>query len=118
MGVEYSHNATAVHTVTARREVILAAGAIGSPQLLMLSGVGPQEHLSSLKVCGPTGCGLLSPEVAAKYASMAILVYTSQFLCMWTMIYMGRECRWTSQAIFTFFHSSVMASRDDVKNHP
>jgi choline dehydrogenase len=29
----------------ARRETILAAGAIGSPQLLQLSGVGNQEHL-------------------------------------------------------------------------
>jgi choline dehydrogenase len=28
-----------------RGEVILAAGAIGSPQLLLLSGVGPAEHL-------------------------------------------------------------------------
>src|ERR1700741_3635059 len=33
-------------TITASREVILCAGVYGSPQLLMLSGVGPAGHLA------------------------------------------------------------------------
>jgi choline dehydrogenase-like flavoprotein len=37
-------------TASAGHEVILCAGAIGSPQLLMLSGVGPSEHLRELGV--------------------------------------------------------------------
>jgi choline dehydrogenase-like flavoprotein len=36
--------------VRAEREVIVSAGAIGSPQLLMVSGIGPADHLRSVGV--------------------------------------------------------------------
>ena len=37
-------------TIRARREVILSSGAIGSPHLLMLSGIGPKQHLRDFNV--------------------------------------------------------------------
>lgn len=43
-GVEYRRGG-ALEVARAEREVLLAAGAIGSPQLLMLSGIGPPEAL-------------------------------------------------------------------------
>ncbi|MBW1758329.1 MAG: GMC family oxidoreductase N-terminal domain-containing protein, partial [Deltaproteobacteria bacterium] len=44
VGVEYEQSGNRV-MARANREVILSGGAIGSPQLLMLSGVGPADHL-------------------------------------------------------------------------
>jgi choline dehydrogenase-like flavoprotein len=49
-GVRRRDSRGRVGTAEARREVVLSAGAIGSPQLLMLSGIGPAEELRSHEI--------------------------------------------------------------------
>ena len=49
VGVDYRVGGV-TRLVRARREVIVSAGAFGSPQLLMLSGIGPGAHLQSMGI--------------------------------------------------------------------
>ncbi|MBU6377577.1 MAG: choline dehydrogenase [Gammaproteobacteria bacterium] len=59
VGVEYRRGAT-TQRVYARREVIVSAGPINSPQLLQLSGVGPAAELAALGIevrCDLPGVG-------------------------------------------------------------
>ncbi len=49
-GVEFTDKNGASKVVTARKEVILSAGAVGSPHILMLSGIGPRRELENADV--------------------------------------------------------------------
>ncbi|KAF3430197.1 hypothetical protein E2986_06483 [Frieseomelitta varia] len=52
IGVEYastSNNQTKLNSVFVKKEVIVSAGSINSPKILMLSGIGPRKEL---KKCG------------------------------------------------------------------
>ena len=58
-GVEYRTADGTMETVTATKEVVLSAGAIGSPQLLLLSGIGPRDELAEVGI----ECRLDLPDV-------------------------------------------------------
>ena len=58
-GIEYRTAGGEVCVVFANKEVILSAGAVGSPQLLLLSGIGPRRELESIGV----QCTVESPHV-------------------------------------------------------
>ena len=47
VGLEYVQEGQ-TKTVRVEREIVLSGGAINSPQLLLLSGIGPADHLREM----------------------------------------------------------------------
>ncbi|KAI1249223.1 hypothetical protein MGN70_008834 [Eutypa lata] len=50
VGVDYVSSDGDIATAVAAKEVVVSAGAINSPRLLLLSGIGPQDHLEQVGV--------------------------------------------------------------------
>lgn len=49
-GVQFLDEQGKLVQVKAKKEIVVSAGAINSPQLLMLSGIGPKHHLEDLNI--------------------------------------------------------------------
>lgn len=90
----------------ARKEVIVSAGAIGSPHLLMLSGIGPKKHLTDIgieTIHDLPGVGanlqnhlftpleILNTEDATKWLAASLFLHCSQShelleIFLWTFV--------------------------------
>lgn len=95
VGVEY-RQAGAVRTLRARAEVILAGGAINSPQLLQLSGIGPGKLLQSLGIPvvldNPNVGDHLSDHQGLNYTwSMKVPTYNDELRPWWGKLRAGMQ---------------------------
>jgi choline dehydrogenase len=91
-GVEYVHRGEA-HEAHAVREVLLCAGAIGTPRLLLLSGVGPGEHLRRHDI--PVAIEL--PGVGANLVdqpTVAMRWHTPRVRALWERLGPAQFVRW------------------------
>lgn len=102
VGVSYLQDEVA-HEARATREVILAAGTIGSAQLLLLSGVGPADHLRSLDIPvtrdlpGVGGNLRDHPRVGITYRSKLPLGFDEERAAR--DYYLDREGPWSSNGV-------------------
>ncbi|KAF3430486.1 hypothetical protein E2986_07082 [Frieseomelitta varia] len=80
-GVEYTsgNNRTKLNTVFARKEVILSAGSINSPKILMLSGIGPREELEKhgIEIINNLSVGRNFQDHVGMYGLVIALNFTS-----------------------------------------
>ncbi|CAD1468056.1 unnamed protein product, partial [Heterotrigona itama] len=81
IGVEYAsgNNQTKLNTVFAKKEVIVSAGSINSPKILMLSGIGPREELNKhgINVISDLSVGRNLQDHVSTYGSVIALNFTS-----------------------------------------
>ncbi len=105
VGVEYRHGGD-LQRAAARAEVIVAAGAVNTPQLLQLSGLGPGEVLTRagvpVLVENPNVGGHLQDHLGISYFFRASEPTLNQWLGTWT----GRA---RSAALYALFRSGPLS---------
>ncbi|XP_066591994.1 glucose dehydrogenase [FAD, quinone]-like [Prorops nasuta] len=100
VGVEYIQDGE-VRVARAAREVVVSGGAVNSPQLLLLSGIGPQEHLRSVNVSVVKDL----PGVGENLQNH--VSYTLSFTINEPNVY---DLNWATALEYVSFHKGPMAS--------
>jgi choline dehydrogenase-like flavoprotein len=117
--------------IEARREVILAAGAFGSPQLLLLSGIGPADELKAHGIpvaheLPGVGANLQDHlDYVISYRSKRTDVLGLNPAGLWRFLRAGLDWRRTGAGLFAspmaeggaFLHSGPEADRPDLQVH-
>lgn len=110
-GVEYDHRGHLHHDI-ARCEIVLSAGAFGSPHLLQLSGIGPAEHLRNIGVSPVAdspgvganltdhACTFVNYELAPGFRGLAD-VLNPKWLLRWKL---HRTGKWASNGVEAVAH--------------
>jgi choline dehydrogenase len=129
VGVEFLRGG-ATHTARARREVIVAAGAIASPQLLQLSGVGPswllREHGIPVIADMPVGEALQDHfQIRMVYKSKQPCTLNDDLLSLRRKVAMGvRYALWRKGSLAVsagyagaFFRTDPRLATPDIQSH-
>ena len=126
VGLQYAKD-DVTHKVLADRDVILSAGAINSPQILMLSGIGDAYVLRDLGldvVCDVPGVGRNLQDHLEVYVQQAcakpITLYSAQWKFPHIMVAIGLQ--WftshTGLGASTHLESGGFARSNQVVDHP
>lgn len=91
LGVQFQRK-NSLHQVKVSKEVILSAGAINSPQLLMLSGIGPHDHLSEIGI---------NPVIADLKVGQNLQDHT-----IFVGTVLGKESSTSEEDIYDFYHEA------------
>src|SRR5713226_2782479 len=115
VGVEFSRNGGPVERADAVREVILSAGAVGSPHILQLSGVGDPEHLGKIGVeivHALPGVGKNMQDHYTARTSYTVVGAQTANECSRGLPLAGEVMRWlfTGKGMLTYSPSIVAAS--------
>lgn len=108
LGVRYSRKGHSAIEAVATKEVILTAGAFETPKLLMISGVGPAQHLRDFGI----EVHIDSPQVGKNFQDHLMVSLTAETPGIASFLREGQGIRKIANGIewLTFNHDGVVSS--------